>query len=144
MYAQVQAVAAEIGRGGPAPKKVHGMNASALIAKLGEGAGGYAKRLGKTWQKNIAKKQLKKLDCKEHLDQLFDTFARADENDRDGLDPVEFTQAFTGHFPPWRSPVDENIASVTLTTLFAKIDANGLAFNDVHHMLLPIVPYFYG
>ena len=130
-YAQVQAAAAEIGRGGPAEKKAHGMKASALIAKLGEGGGGYAKRFGKTWQKNIAKKQLKKLDCKEHLDQLCDAFVRADENDQDGLDPMEFSKAFTGHFPPWKRPVDEHIASVTLTTLFAKIDANGVDFEDL-------------
>ena len=122
--AAVKAVAVEMGRG-PQEEAPHPMKASALIAKMGQGGGALAKRLGKTWQKNVSKNQLKKLDYKSHLDQLYDAFERADLTDNDGLDPIEFSQAFHGFFPPWKKPVDEHIATVTLTTLFMKIDANG-------------------
>ena len=91
---------------------------------MGNALGRTARHAGK-WRKNIAAKQIRKLDYQEHLDQLCDTWLRADINSQDGLDPIEFQQAFHGHFPPWRRPVDAQMALVTLDTLFKKIDANG-------------------
>jgi hypothetical protein len=82
-------------------------------------------KMAMKWKTSIVTKQLNELDYQSHMDQLADVWMRADVNGRDGLDVTEFKNAFHDHFVPWKMPVDKNIAGITLSRLFMKIDANG-------------------